>query len=252
MKEIIKNAAGENIDYTFATGEKSAHHKGWLVILGHGLTGNKDRPLITEMADALNQAGFDTLRFSFSGNGDSEGDFRDSNITKGDRDLKAIVSAASKNYTSLCYLGHSMGSASGVLRASQDVRLNCLISLAGIVQTESFAKKEFGGEIPDEGFMWEDENAPLSQQFMDDLCKKIRNIVSQAKGVSIPWLLVHGNADETVNPNDSNLIKTLKADAVDLVVVRNADHSFTKPAHKQKAIDAVVTWLTQRTHSAPK
>ncbi|MFV0337740.1 MAG: alpha/beta hydrolase [Chthoniobacterales bacterium] len=249
MKETITNAAGEKIDYTFTEGDQSTHHKGWLVILGHGVTGNKDRPLIVDMAEALNKAGFDTLRFSFSGNGDSEGDFRASNITKGDRDIKAIIGKVSRHYPSICYLGHSMGSASGVFRASQDARINCLISLAGIVQTESFAKKEFGAEVPDEGFMWEDENAPLSSAFMKDLCS-IRNIVFQAKGVSIPWLLVHGSADEVVNPKDSDLIKTLKSTSVDHVLVRNADHSFNKPQHKQKAIDAVVNWLTQRTHAA--
>ena len=43
------------------------------VVIGHGLTSEMDRPWQVELARQLAAAGFGTLRFSFSGNGGSEG-----------------------------------------------------------------------------------------------------------------------------------------------------------------------------------
>ena len=36
-----------------------------LVILGHGVTGNKDRPLLIALAEALEASGFSVLLFLF-------------------------------------------------------------------------------------------------------------------------------------------------------------------------------------------
>ena len=75
----IKNASGENLDYTFHDGDTSSQQ---IVVLGHGVTGNKDRPFLVELAKNLSKSGIPTLRFSFSGNGDSDGEFTESTISK--------------------------------------------------------------------------------------------------------------------------------------------------------------------------
>ena len=69
----IRNKFSEKIDYWFAEG--NAQFSDWIVLLGHGVTGNLSRPVIALTARELNQAGFSVLTFSFSGNGESEGDF---------------------------------------------------------------------------------------------------------------------------------------------------------------------------------
>ena len=63
MSTEIRNKEGEKIDYTFhdAGSEK-------IVVIGHGVTGNKDRPLVLALAEGLSNAGISALRFSFSGN----------------------------------------------------------------------------------------------------------------------------------------------------------------------------------------
>src|SRR5262245_139598 len=72
MTGEIKNQQGERIDYTFHAGNKFPKAA---VVIGHGVTGNKDRPFILTLAGALAQAGINTLRISFSGNGASGGRF---------------------------------------------------------------------------------------------------------------------------------------------------------------------------------
>ena len=52
-------------------------------MIGHGVTANKDRDWAKTLANALEAAGHPCLRFSFSGNGDSEGDFRATSPTRG-------------------------------------------------------------------------------------------------------------------------------------------------------------------------
>jgi len=244
MNQTIKNSSAERIDYAFASGATVSKKQNWIVLLGHGVTGNKDRPIVAEMASALNEAGFDTLRFSFSGNGDSEGDFRNATISKEVEDLKAVLDVVAPSYPNIAYIGHSMGSAVGVIQAAKDSRITALVSLAGMVDTKAFAQTEFGQEIPDSGLMWEEPSCPLSSVFMNDLCQTIQNVEPLAEAITVPWLLLHGTADDVVNPQDTKQIRQLKGDAVKVVVINDADHSFNHPVHKTQATNAVVSWLS--------
>lgn len=243
MKDPITNDAGEKLDYTFEAGQEADGAKDWIVVLGHGVTGNKDRPVIANTARALGAAGFDTLRFSFAGNGESDGDFRESTVTKEVGDLKSILDAIDGRYSKICYVGHSMGGAVGVLRTAQDERVKALISLAGMVDTKTFAEVEFGSETPDEGLMWEEESCPLSAAFMRDMTETVGTVAPQVEAVRVPWLLLHGRADDVVNPRDAELVKSLRGEAVDVIFVDGADHSFSAPEHGKQAAESVVSWL---------
>ncbi len=247
MKKAIYNASGERLDYTFAAGVSNINKKDWIVILGHGVTGNKDRPVVADTAAALNATGFDTLRFSFAGNGNSEGDFRAATIGKEVADLGAVIDTVASEYANIAYVGHSMGAAVGVIRAATDRRIKALISLAGMVDTKTFAETEFGAETPDQGVMWEEPDCPLSSDFMQDLCQLIGNVEPQVKQITIPWLLVHGTADDVVLPKDSEAVVQLRGDDVQLVVIDGADHSFNQPSHKSLMTQSVADWLLSQT-----
>ncbi|MGZ0656877.1 alpha/beta hydrolase [Coraliomargarita sp. W4R72] len=246
MNNPIKNSLGETLDYSFAPSAADLQKTDWLIILGHGVTGNKDRPVIADTAKALNAAGFDTLRFSFAGNGDSEGDFRDATISKEVGDLSSVLDAVSSAYPKIAYIGHSMGGAVGVIQASRNARITALVSLAGMVDTHTFAQTEFGEETPDQGLMWEDEDCPLSAKFMHDLCETIQSVAPLAECVTQPWLLIHGTTDDIVQPKDTDLVESLKGDAVKVVRVTGADHSFNEPDHKTQMTQAVVDWLQEQ------
>lgn len=240
MHSVIRNHAGEAIDYEFLEGDGT--FSSWVVLLGHGVTGNRSRPVVAETARALNKAGFSTLAFSFSGNGDSDGDFQDSCVSKGVKDLKAIIDAVGEK--KVAYIGHSMGAAIGVIAAAQDERIRRLVSLAGMVDTKKFAETEFGEETPGQGCMWDDESCPLSQAFMDDLCTTVGSVIEQTDQVKVPWLLLHGSADDVVLPLDSEAVKARLGDRVDHVVIEGADHSFND--HREAQLEAVVNWLSKQ------
>ena len=68
MFGTIRNPSGEVLDYTFHAGTEGSRH---IAVLGHGVTGNKDRPFVVALAEGLAAAGIHALRFSFAGNGAS-------------------------------------------------------------------------------------------------------------------------------------------------------------------------------------
>jgi uncharacterized protein len=238
MFSDITNPHGEKIDYEFHEGVKGSRD---LLVIGHGVTGNKDRPFVQGLAEAVAEEGMPVLRMSFSGNGDSGGQFGDCTISKEVQDLKAVLDAIQPSGLSVTYAGHSMGGAVGVLAAASDSRIRHLISLAGMVNTQDFYQREFGEEIPDKGCMWEDRSCPLSSSFMEDM-KAIGSVASKATSIEIPWLLVHGTADDVVPIEDSLEIYELAKEPKRLVKVPEADHVFSGEALSQMS-ETVIGWL---------
>ncbi len=236
LPTVLRNAQGEQLEFTVHSG---AADQNTLVLLGHGVTGNKDRPLLVELAHQLAAAGIHVLRFSFSGNGDSEGRFVDSTISKEVQELGAVIDAL-PGWT-LGYAGHSMGGAVGVLRASQDPRLKFLISLAGMAHTAAFAEREFGTLIPGAALMWDKPECPLSQAWVDDL-NQIGNVREAAARVKVPWLLVHGVVDDVVPVQDSRELFAVAHEPKQLIEFPEADHVFSDE-HGVAMAEAVTRWV---------
>jgi uncharacterized protein len=234
----IKNKHGETLDYTFHAGKKGSET---VVVLGHGVTGNKDRPFVVALAEELAKSGVNALRFSFSGNGASGGRFVDSNITKEVEDLGVVLDNIPG--ARVGYIGHSMGGAVGVLRAARDPRLKFLVSLAGMVNTQAFAEREFGMVKPGEGAMWDDPNCPLSQSYMDDL-RRIHSVAQEAPKIKIPWLLIHGAEDDVVPIADSREIFARANPPKQLEEIPGANHVFAGAA-TQTMIGIVKGWLAK-------
>lgn len=233
MFGTIRNPSGEALDYTFHAGAQGERR---IAVLGHGVTGNKDRPFVVALAEGLAAIGIHALRFSFAGNGASEGRFADATISKEVADLGAVLSVL--DGYSVCYVGHSMGGAVGVL--SRDERIGRLVSLAGMVHTRAFAEREFGAEVPGEGCMWDDPDCPLSQAYMDDMVQ-IDTVVERGAEIAVPWLLIHGSEDDVVPMADAHDIVARAGGNAALVVIDGADHVFSE--HVQVMVDRVVGWL---------
>ena len=236
MFDEIRNRHGERLDYTLHKSDKESKN---IVVIGHGVTGNKDRPFIVALAEGLAAAGVTALRFSFSGNGASQGGFTNSTISKEVDDLGAVLDALA-SYT-VCYVGHSMGGAVGVLRASDDSRIQLLVSLAGMVHTKAFAQREFGDVTPDEGFMWDDPDCPLSQAYMNDLTQ-INTVVDRSSQINVPWLLVHGDEDDVVPIGDSHDVIAKATVQTQLITLQGANHVFSDE-FTPVMVEKVVAWI---------
>ncbi len=238
MDKLIRNHAGERLDHAFHPGIGRGSKT--VVVIGHGVTANMDRAFITTLAESLSMVGISTLRFSFAGNGNSEGRFEESCISKEVRELGAVVDALDGR--PVIYAGHSMGGAVGVLFAAQDRRLKGLISLAGMVHTQAFVEREFAGVKPGAGFMWDKPNCPLSAQFMADM-DEIDSVLDRAPKIKVPWLLVHGVDDDVVPVTDSREIIDYGNEPKELFEIPRCDHVFD-PVTDGDALPAMVTKVT--------
>jgi uncharacterized protein len=244
MTNEIKNAQGERLDYTYHHGRQGGRE---LVVIGHGVTGNKDRPFVVALAEGLSKAGISALRFSFSGNGASGGKFSESTISKEVEDLGAVIDAIKDR--DVIYIGHSMGGAVGVLRTARDSRIKGLVTLAGMVHTKAFADREFGMVKPGEGFMWDDTNCPLSQRYMDDMAQ-IGSVLNHGGNIRVPWLLIHGTEDDVVPIQDSYDIFSKANQPKQLIELKGANHVFAGE-HTAPMIAEVTAWI-QRQFGANK
>ena len=236
----VRNAQGERLDYSFHEG--SRNDGDLVVVIAHGVTGNKDRPFVVALAKGLSAAGVVTVRMSFSGNGDSEGRFEDSTISKEVEDLGAMFEAVGDR--PICLIGHSMGAAVGVTRAGHDDRVRWLGSLAGMVHTRKFVEREFADVTPDQGCMWDDVACPLSSTYLDDM-NAIDSVVELGSQIAVPWLLVHGSEDDVVPLSDSRDILARAGSNAHLEVLESIDHVFSDDGIAPM-VNLVTAWVREQ------
>ena len=116
--------------------EKQGDGPAPLVIMLHGFGGRMDAfpgGWMQEWNDALITAGFATLRFDFSGHGDSEGEFRDMTLFSEIEDAAAFLRwvMTLPDVTDIHLLGHSQGGVvAGMLAGYYHDKIGKLVMLA--------------------------------------------------------------------------------------------------------------------------
>ena len=235
MNDPIRNAAGERLHAHYTPGAQDSRE---LVLVAHGVTSHHERPWLTELCDALAEVGIASLRFSFAGNGESEGRYEEATITKEVEDLGSVLDACADRR--VIYAGHSMGGAVGLLRAARDERLLGFVSLAGMVHVADFMQRVFGHLVPGRDVMLDKPQCPLSQGFLDD-ANAHGSLLEPAKDVRCPWLIVHGEEDELVPLRDSIDVVEAAGGHPELVRMPGVDHRFTDAIGTMCA--AVVPWV---------
>jgi len=241
----IRNARGERLDVSYhpAAAASPLDPPRALVVLGHGVTAHKDRPLLMALAEGLSQAGLASMRISFAGNGGSEGRFEDAVPSKEVDDLGSILDALeSWGVERIAYAGHSMGGAVGVMRAATDARIACLVSLAGMVHVDAFFQAQFGQLAPGAPMLDKPE-CPWSPALAADAART-GSVTAQAARITAPWLLVHGDADELVPYQDALDARAAAGARPELVTLPGVDHRFNGAL--PQVVDVVVGWLRQR------
>lgn len=230
----LRNRLGERLDHVWTPGGAGSDA---VAVVMHGVTSHHDRPYLVALCDALAERGVASLRFSFAGNGRSDGAFSDATIGKEVDDLGAVLDALPARR--IACVGHSMGALVATLRAAMDQRIEALVSLAGMVDAAGFCARHFAGLVPGRDVMFGRAGCVLSPAFLAD-ARRIGSIAPAAARIVVPWLIVHGEADELVPLAEA---ESLAAARAQVVVMAGADHRFT--GTERAMVAAVVPWLVR-------
>ena len=246
------NQQGEKIAGTFHLPKRFA---GCGVVFGHCFTCSRHTRIIRQICSELAEKDVLALRFDFSGNGQSEGEFSASNYSKQIAEMQTATGVISeKGVHRIGLAGHSMGAVIAVLTAARTKTVKAVCALAGRLSglnaTNFFSKKQLK-ELEDTGkvsFNSRGRSLQLSTKFFADA--KQYNLPETIKSLKTPLMVVHGDADEIIPVQDAYLSKTYNPEFTELVVISGADHMFSAEMHRTQVSKLVVKWFKEHLHES--
>ncbi len=245
-----------------------------LVIFCHGYKGFKDWGSWTLVAEALANENIFFVKFNFSHNGTSLSQpnefsdleaFSNNTYSKELDDLNDVINhfknGACKNNLDLkniCLIGHSRGGGIVLLNASQRKDISKIITWASV----SDYKKRFN-EGSETFNKWRTlgvkyiENKRTGQllphkfNFYEDFIKneKYLDIQNAIKSLNQPVLLIHGDNDDAVNMEESQLLNKINFSS-QLKIIEDANHVFNAKhpwdnSNLPDALNIVVKYTTE-------
>lgn len=224
------------------------------VVLGHCFTCSRHTGILREISSFLCSQGFYALRFDFSGNGQSEGDFSRSTYSKQISDMKTAVEfLSSKGVAWIGLCGHSMGAVISLLASSRIKDIKAVCMLAGRLSqlnAAHFLSPQQSKELSDTGwvkFNSRGRSLQLSTDFFADA--ENFNLSKVLQTLKLPLLVVHGDQDMIIPVRDAYRANELNPDKIQLTVIPGADHMFSDKEHRLHVADLIVNWFQKHAFS---
>jgi len=213
------------------------------VIICHGFKGFKDWGFFPNVAERLALAGFTAVTFNFSGSGVTPGsDVVDrlnrwfgQCLSDDLADVETVVShCAAGGAPWIGLVGHSRGGALAILQAAKDPRVRALVTWAAVAGFLRYAPEELA-EWRRSG-QRDVVNArtaqvlPMGLRGLDDLEQNAvdsLDVLAAAARVAVPWLIVHGTADESVPEREAESLERASGSPLtDRYRIHGAGHTF--------------------------
>jgi pimeloyl-ACP methyl ester carboxylesterase len=222
------------------------------VVFCHGFTGQRLGPgyLFVKMSRAFADNGIASVRFDFSGAGESEGWFSDMNTTTMMQDLENVIGEIRRRMSPsrLILCGHSFG---GMIAARLAASLGAdgLILLAPVSDPEDNARRnrnllEAG---PNSTGFYEKGPHEMSISFLESLAgfNPVRELATSYKN---PLLLIQGECDLSIPVAESYRYITAAENtpiSTKYLLLKDADHNFSHVADVKSVIAATIAWLKE-------
>lgn len=217
------------------------------VIVLHGFKGFKDWGMFPPFAERLARAGFTAVSPNVSGSGvDDTGSFvwperfGHNTFSAELADLGAVMEALDRGAlsvarpTSVGIVGHSRGGGVAILAARLRPRLSALVSWAAVSTVVRWPEDQIEtwrarGSIEITNART-GEILPMYTDTLDDVERNQSgslDIRAAAASLSIPWLLVHGEVDESVSVAEADaLARVAPEERTRLLKIPGAGHTF--------------------------
>ncbi len=197
-------------------------------IFSHYFTCNKNLINVKYISEALSQKRIAVLRFDFTGLGDSEGNFAETNFSSNIDDLLQAAGFLADTYEAPRLLvGHSLGGAASVVAAGQLASVKA-ISLLGTPSTLDHIKRLFVSkmdEIAYNGSAMIDvagREIEIGKGFVDDLAN--HNIKRSLNRLNKPLLVLHSPEDEMVSIDHATEIFMAARHPKSFIALDGIDH----------------------------
>jgi dienelactone hydrolase len=214
------------------------------VVVLHGFKGFKDWGMFPPLADRLARAGFTAVSLNVSGSGVDDGGafafperFGHNTFSAELGDLGVVIDALASGSlgvpapAGIGVLGHSRGGGVAILRAAADARLGALVTWASIATVRRWGAAAMATwratGRQDVVNARTGEVLPLYTDVLDDIDAHgpALDIEAAAARVAVPWLLVHGSADEAVPVEEAEHLAALQP-RLELERIEGAGHTF--------------------------
>ena len=197
-------------------------------IFAHCFTCNKNLSAVKNIGKALTAKGFGVLRFDFTGLGESEGDFADTNFSGNVEDLIAAADFLKENYQAPSLLvGHSLGGAAVIFAATAIESITSVATIGAPSNPNhvSHLLKSGFEEIKTTGkavINLSGRDFTIKKQFLDDLESK--SLPEIAKNLRKALLVLHSPQDATVGIKNAEEIYIAARHPKSFVSLDGADH----------------------------
>ena len=216
-------------------------------IFAHVFTGNKNLGAARYISRALTQNGIAVLRFDFTGLGESEGDFEDTNFSTNIDDIKSASSFLEANYEAPTILvGHSLGGAAAIFAAGELEGINAVATVGAPSEPEHVTHL-FGcslEEIEEKGSAEVEISGRkfrIKKQFIDDL--RAKNMPEIIKNMRKALLIMHSPQDGIVGIENAAKIYSYAFHPKSFVTLDHADHLLTNKDDAFYAGTVISSWL---------
>jgi putative redox protein len=225
------------------------------VLLAHCFTCSKNLNAVVNIARALNGEGLAVLRFDFTGLGESEGEFAETNFSTAVADLVAAAEfLAARGMAPALLVGHSLGGAAALVAAGRIPSLRAVATLcapsdpwlATGLLGESWERIEADGaatvRIGGRPFV-------VKRQLLDDLRgARIDEALAQ---LELPLLVLHSAEDQVVALEHAMKIFQGARGSRSFISLDGADHLLSGRDDARYAGRAIAMWASRHLPELP-
>jgi putative redox protein len=225
-------------------------------IFAHCFTCNKNLNAIRNVVNNMTEAGFGVLSFDFTGLGESQGDFADTNFSSNVDDIVAAADFLAKEYNAPTLLiGHSLGGAAVLFAADKIDSIKAIATVGApsnpqhvqhLIQSNVEAiEKEGKAEVNIGG-----RNFTIKKQFVEDLKKHALPEILKSMRKSL--LILHSPQDATVGIENAAAIYTAAHHPKSFISLDGADHLMTNKKDSQYVGKMIASWADRYLHIKEK
>ena len=215
-------------------------------LFAHCFTCSKNIKAISNISRALTREGIAVLRFDFTGLGESEGDFADTNFSSNVEDLVMAADFMAESYRApKILIGHSLGGAAVLQAAAKIPAAVAVITIAAPADPAhvSHALGESKEIIERRGEAVVDLSGrtfKIKKQFLDDL-ESVR-MQKTIRNLNRALLILHSPVDDVVGIENAAKIFQTARHPKSFISLVNADHLLMDRKDSTYAGSIIATW----------